>query len=115
MNLDKKYSRVDGSECNILQLVESEPLWAANIIQHYEGVLNNIQTVQHQLLLKSGFELSPGIIYNILAELGISESISESERQVLKHIIECIVKAEKHELISFVMRNRPEKQGEDRD
>jgi hypothetical protein len=36
MDLEKRYKTIKGVYCNILQLVKSEPAWAANIIQEYE-------------------------------------------------------------------------------
>ena len=36
MDLERIYHDSDGNECNILQLVKSEPEWAANIIQYLE-------------------------------------------------------------------------------
>ena len=33
MNLNKKYHDTNGNECNILQLIEKEPEWAAHRIQ----------------------------------------------------------------------------------
>ena len=36
MDLKRIYHDSDGNECNILQLVKSEPEWAANIIQYLE-------------------------------------------------------------------------------
>jgi len=36
MNLAKRYTISDGTQCNILQLVKSEPEWVASIIQRYE-------------------------------------------------------------------------------
>jgi len=39
MDLTKRYKDVDDNEKNILQMVNSEPLWAANMIQYYENQL----------------------------------------------------------------------------
>ena len=36
MDLDKTYHDSEGKECNIRQIVEREPEWAANLIQEYE-------------------------------------------------------------------------------
>ena len=36
MDLDKKYRDSDGDECNILQMLNREPEWAANVMQELE-------------------------------------------------------------------------------
>lgn len=36
MDLLKVYKNTDGKNCNILQMIRTEPEWAANIIQYYE-------------------------------------------------------------------------------
>lgn len=84
MDLDKIYYNADGEECNILQLVKAEPLWAANIIQHYEGVLN---LFQKEKIMKNNFSTNVGdyliIQINGQADSYIAEVI-QSEPLIVK-------------------------------
>ena len=43
MDLKRIYHNSDGNECNILQLVKSEPEWAANVIQHSEKQIKKLE------------------------------------------------------------------------
>ena len=43
MDLNKKYETSEGIECNILQLINMEPEWAANIIQRYENEIAQLK------------------------------------------------------------------------
>lgn len=42
MDLEKKYTNIDGVECNILTLVKQDPEWAANMIQYYEKTVADL-------------------------------------------------------------------------
>jgi len=58
MNLEKVYHDVDGNELNILQLVKKDPEWAANVLQHYECCVENLEYKKERLLeaLQSAFK-----------------------------------------------------------
>ena len=55
MDLKKIYYTADGKKCNILQLVNIEPEWAANIIQKYEEKIKILQnTIDDIAKIKRG-------------------------------------------------------------
>ena len=39
MDLKRLYYDTHGNQCNIMKLINREPEWAANMIQHYEEVI----------------------------------------------------------------------------
>jgi hypothetical protein len=46
MNLQKRYKTAEGIECNILQLVKTEPGWAANRIQEGEKAVEELTALK---------------------------------------------------------------------
>jgi len=48
MDLEKVYQDSEGRLCNILQMVQREPEWAANIIQEYEKRLKHLQQPENE-------------------------------------------------------------------
>lgn len=52
MDLSKKYRDTNDNDCNILQMIEREPEWAANRIQSGEkllGLETTVRTFLHDL------------------------------------------------------------------